>query len=331
MIDRIGEYSPVRHLASAIFPFSYKYKLMLMLSAYMDETGHPHDLNSRFVGMAGLLAPSLNWERFESQWNDTLNRFNLDYFHMKDFAHSKKAFKNWKGDEERRRALLGDLVQVIRQSHAVPFGGIIPMEPYRSFPKHLQETLRSPYHLSFTVCCYLLFALARPARPLKESIAPVFAEHAEFQHQAAWGIDFLRNIDPEINELLDSPVFRSPQKIVALQAADFVAYEMQKEAVRRRYSPSGPIRWGWTQIDSIVREVAPASRLFVFNDDKDVSKYMELANQTLLKSIVGRPKTTSVRLGKPKLAGPYGVRVPLEALDGKPKYWIMRWTREFNK
>jgi hypothetical protein len=59
---------------------------MLMLSAYMDETGHSADEKQRFNGMAGLMAPTKRLQRMERKGNTTLRRFNLPYFHMKDFA-----------------------------------------------------------------------------------------------------------------------------------------------------------------------------------------------------------------------------------------------------
>jgi hypothetical protein len=38
---------------------------MLMLNAYLDETGHSRDEAQKFVGMAGLVAPVMNWEFFD--------------------------------------------------------------------------------------------------------------------------------------------------------------------------------------------------------------------------------------------------------------------------
>jgi hypothetical protein len=64
------------------------------LTAYMDETGHSKDERQRFNGMAGLLAPTREWERLEIKWKKTLKEFKLPYFHMKDFAKRKQKSKN---------------------------------------------------------------------------------------------------------------------------------------------------------------------------------------------------------------------------------------------
>ena len=47
------------------------------------------------AGMAGLVAPMLNWEFFEANWKAALNRFDLPFFHMKDFAQFRGAFQRW--------------------------------------------------------------------------------------------------------------------------------------------------------------------------------------------------------------------------------------------
>jgi hypothetical protein len=40
----------------------------MMLVAYFDETGHSSDAAQKFVGIAGFVAPALNWEFFEANW-----------------------------------------------------------------------------------------------------------------------------------------------------------------------------------------------------------------------------------------------------------------------
>src|SRR6185295_4823221 len=67
-VDDGNGYSPVRHMATALFPSSCKDKYMLMLTAYMDETGHSQDARSKFNGMAGLITKAENWLIFEREW-----------------------------------------------------------------------------------------------------------------------------------------------------------------------------------------------------------------------------------------------------------------------
>ncbi len=102
---------------------------MLMLTAFMDETGHSKDERQRFNGMAGLLATGDDWEQFERQWKVILDEYKIPFFHMKDFANRKQFFKGW--DEAKRRELLDKLLKTVRAANALPIGSILPMEDFR--------------------------------------------------------------------------------------------------------------------------------------------------------------------------------------------------------
>lgn len=244
-------YSPVRHLASAAFPFSYKDKWMFMLTAYMDETGHPDDPNSKFIGMAGLLAKSEKWEIFENKWQDTLHRFNIPYFHMKDFAHSKGFFEGWDKDEAKRRSLLSNLMLAIRYAEALPFGSIFPLEFIRSYPQEVQDVAPNPYYVAYLSCSVVLAEFVEVMRIEGETVAPVFAEQSQFQNYAYTLFQDVRE-HHDAGPYLDAPVFRPMRKFNPLQAADLIAYELHKEAIRRYYK-IGTQRWGWRMLMDIAR------------------------------------------------------------------------------
>lgn len=91
-VENSKPYSPVRHLASAVFSFSDKAKYMLMLNAYFDETGDEKDLNVKIAGMAGCVAPAESWSAFEVKWQKALDNAGIQCFHMKEFAHSRGQF-----------------------------------------------------------------------------------------------------------------------------------------------------------------------------------------------------------------------------------------------
>jgi hypothetical protein len=86
---------------------------MMMLTAYLDESGHSQDQKVRFMGMAGLIATSEYWQHYEREWKRVLKDFQIPYFHMKEYAHSVGVFAGWKADEPKRRALYGELMNVM--------------------------------------------------------------------------------------------------------------------------------------------------------------------------------------------------------------------------
>lgn len=243
-----------------------------MLTAYADETGHSRDEQQKFVGMAGLLAPALNWEAFERKWKATLasKEFNIPYFHMKEFAHSKETFKDWEGNERRRRKLFGRLMLHIETALALPFGVIIPMDELRKFTKEQQELLLDPYFLCFqsvTAACTTFLDFHN--LPKEEKIALVFSEQGEFKNRALQIYDGVMKLEgTSIHRSTSSPTFRDMREIVPLQAADIVAYEMYKEFERHLYKPNAETRFGYKRIVKMSQRLGfrPMFRYFTKTD-----------------------------------------------------------------
>src|SRR6266853_3795606 len=127
------EYSPVRHLVTALFQFSCKSKYMQMLTAYMDETGHSQDEKQHFNGMAGLMAPTEYWEVFEGRWDRLLTKFKLPHIHMKEMW---KLLDGW--SKTKTEKLSAAVWKIIKETRAIPIGSIIPMDDFR----FLEENLR---------------------------------------------------------------------------------------------------------------------------------------------------------------------------------------------
>ena len=107
-------YIPIAHLACIMHPASSKEKLMLMLTAYMDESGHSADPATHFAAMAGFVAPLEIMQVAGALWDKTIKKIPFELqgpFHMKDFAHFCGEFKGW--SEKKRKALFGQLIQII--------------------------------------------------------------------------------------------------------------------------------------------------------------------------------------------------------------------------
>src|ERR1035438_237099 len=101
------DYSPVEHLAKTPWIGAWKDGRLGMFTAVFDASGTEHDKPVMVV--AGFAASSDAWSSFESEWKKRLAADQLSCFHMNKFAQSKGDFKEWEGDEPRRRRLLSDL------------------------------------------------------------------------------------------------------------------------------------------------------------------------------------------------------------------------------
>ena len=72
----------------------------------------------RCIVVAGFVSSAKDWEGFHQAWRERLAVDGLCYFHMSEFAHSTGTFREgWKGNDDRRKKIFGDLVGIIK-SHA---------------------------------------------------------------------------------------------------------------------------------------------------------------------------------------------------------------------
>jgi hypothetical protein len=213
----------------------------------MDETGHSKDERQKFVGVAGLVAPTENWGMFERKWNQTLDIFKIPYFHMKDFASRRSYFEGW--SELKRQKLLGKLLRIIATTHPFPVGAIISLDDYRSFPAEDREVMDDPYHFCLMGCAYLPAWRTENDSP-DVRVAITFSEQSEFKHRAGLLLDDFNQNYPEAKRF-DPPTFQDMKTIVPLQAADIVAYELYKEFDRRRYRPQDKQRYGYVELMKI--------------------------------------------------------------------------------
>jgi len=260
---------------------------MLMLTGFMDETGHSQDEAQRFNGIAGLLAPSDHWVKFEDKWNRTLDEFKIPYFHMKDFeardvGGSKSFYKGW--SELKRRKLFGKLLRNMEVIHPLPIGVSIPMEEFRKFTEKERGHFGDPYFLCFLVILSYstTFLDATGAAP-SEKVALVFSDQVEFKYRALKLYDEALKIGSSIKRSANPPDFRAMRDLVPLQAADIVAYEIYKEHDRVLYRPHHKPRFGYERLAKMSARLG-FNPMFDFFTKTKLIEYVELAGRTALHS-----------------------------------------------
>jgi len=215
-----------------------------MLIAYMDESGHSDDTD--FVGMAGLVAPSVRWETFEREWGHTPKEAGISSFHMREFAHSVGEFRKWKENEPKRKELLAKLMAVVSRTNAVAIGAIVSRADFRTLKPDRQLKFLDPYYACFQTCAWGAARLASFGPP-DEKVAMVFGDHSEFKGRAErlWRA-MKRYLD--LGAKMESYTFSDARRVVPLQAADIVAYELRQHFDNRLNRPDLKPRWAFTQI-----------------------------------------------------------------------------------
>jgi len=213
-----AEYSSLYHLFAALFLKPDQEILILMpLTLYCDASGKKQEgLNV----VAGFLSTVDQWLLFEKEWAAVLKEFNVNYFHMREFAHSVDQFAGWKNDEGKRRRFLTSLVQVIISKTKYWVGSCIILKDYDRVDTDfkLHEHFH-PYPLNGRTCIDMILKWQYVHNEVNTPIKYVFEDGDEHFAQLSDRIKERAGIRP----IPETRLQASP-----LQAADFVAYEVFK-------------------------------------------------------------------------------------------------------
>jgi hypothetical protein len=223
---------------------------MLMLKAYMDETGHSQDQRSRFNGMAGLITKEENWLVYEREWGKILKHFKIPYIHM---TESMEMFAGW--SDAKVKDLSRCVWEIIIGIEALPLGSIVPMDDYRAIETQLKPYVLDPYYLTMQDCMHLalVFVTGGPFDSgVNPRVAIVFSDQAEFRYEGMQMFEAAIKYSKDLKkDLVDAPAFRDMKLLTPLQAADVVAYEIYKEYDRIYYQRNRPPRYGYERLEEI--------------------------------------------------------------------------------
>ena len=129
----------------------WRQHLFDMLTAYCDASGGPdHGL----MVVAGWISTVAQWDRFDADWRLLLARYDLPYFHMKEFAHSKGPFEAWKGEEGKRRTFLSTACEIIRNYILASIAVGVEYSVFELVDQiyYLTESVALPYCLCARTC-----------------------------------------------------------------------------------------------------------------------------------------------------------------------------------
>lgn len=189
-----------------------------MIWVHLDESGI-HDRATgklRRLALAGCLAHEVDWLRFEMEWKPVLKAYNVDCFHMVDFEHGWGAFAGW--DKPKRQNFLNQLLACFDPHVKAMFGASTtiqdPNEPLRvAYLNNIKRAMRNAFHVGHF--------WAYP----QEKMSLVFAKHPQV---ASIHVEqYVEAVQEDIPNL-GTVTFADPKEIVALQAADLVAYEIAR-------------------------------------------------------------------------------------------------------
>lgn len=234
----MGAVLPISELADLVHRHDNPWKAMALLRVFLDESGTHGD--SKITAIGGLLGTKDTWQSVENQWLaalDVLADVGVTWYRSSDCDGGFGQFENI--PIEVRFALANSLARVLADHKLLPVWAAVVNEDWdktvtdpnflRSFPK--------PLHLCFSHCAQ---RLAEGSAKLAggSSVGVVYAEQPEFEDsfKDAWDA-YRRN---KRTARLSSFSTASSKDCPSLQAADLIAYEMNRDWREREYGAPPP-------------------------------------------------------------------------------------------
>lgn len=220
---------------------------MTKFTAYFDDSGSPDSTSA--VVVAGFLTSDEQWIHFQRNWNDTLNRFGIPLFHMKEFAHSVGEFSKFKNNREDREFFLRQLLSHIALRVRHSCGHAVLMSDFRKVNESyaFEAWDFTPYSLCGRTCLASVSNWAAEQSIPEDQISYVFEDGSKGKGTLIHRILRDKGI---------TPIFKKKHESVPLQAADLFAYEMlagSRAIFEKSVDSFDDLRYPIRQLRSLIR------------------------------------------------------------------------------
>jgi hypothetical protein len=182
--------------------------------------------------VAGVLMNRKQFTAFQAGWGELLARHNLTALHMKDFGLHGKYSQLMAGD---RASLFSGAASLINAHKIYSVAATVHYADYRKFVSAEIQAVMSVYGFCFLLSAWTNHLLAEQNNFQKrigfilDSGNP-YAEHVRASHAAL--LKWQRGQFLHMGSLL----FEDDKRIAALQAADVVAWSVQRRATGMRFT-----------------------------------------------------------------------------------------------
>ncbi len=235
---------------------------MAMFTVYFDES---YSKNANAYSVAGYVASVEQWTEFEREWKAMLEDFGVAYLHKRELEDLWGEFRyarEWTKDkqDELKKAVNKRACGIILRRVNAGFAASVYKSDWREFDKgRWAEALGEGFYAAGAFQCLKLVASWMQRFNRNEPMRYIFEKGAEGQEEvrvllrrtekdpvarnmarmAGW------SFEPKKDEVVKGVLYPG---VIPLQAADFLAYEINKHMVNRvvdgiqRHKDGRPIR-----------------------------------------------------------------------------------------
>jgi hypothetical protein len=226
----------VQHILALVSGYPSKYwplKTLVFLQAFVDDSAS--DTGDRRLFLAGYIANAETWAAFSNDWQETLEASpRIQFLHMVEAQNLRDQFAGWSAPA--RDAKLMALAQIIRKYRLLHVWASVSRTEYTRLVGNIAPyPLKSPYFGCFMA---VMSTLARYLEMHKRNDVPpvdfIFDDHSAVSGWAGLWFNWIReDMKHEWKKYLGAtPVFKDDKALVALQAADMLAWTLRREHER---------------------------------------------------------------------------------------------------
>ena len=217
----------VRDLARATRLTYEPERLFGMLMAYLDDSQAPDD--APLYVIAGYVATATQWDQFEHAWSRFLALEGVECWSMRKFAQRKPPF-DW--DDQRRKRAHQNAIKIVNDHTLFAAYGAVASDEYHAIvPTHVRKKLGHEYPLCYQLCLMsLLDKLAGDRKdPPLEQVLVVLDQGNKVYGKVQARHELMRKYPLVLGRRRLSHLFQEDKrKLLGLQAADLLAYEIGK-------------------------------------------------------------------------------------------------------
>ena len=240
--------SALAHLATGVFGGACQERIMCILDSqftcHWDESGNDPGTETRskadrpLLLVGGYLAHVREWEQFNAEWKSILDKYNLPFFHMTDFANMRKPYSQMLEDD--RNTLISSLLDIIAKWPRVFVGWAIETDAYMEVIKArnlLEKDIVRAYHICARKCIETVSVWAIAAN-YKPKILHIFD-----QGNSAWP-SFEASCTQQVLDAYNilKPISQSKVDVLPLQAADVFAHQVARNLLISAGKVKGGLR-----------------------------------------------------------------------------------------
>ena len=218
----------------------------MSLVCYADESG-THDGTGQQDGaegavVAGYISWKEDWDHFECEWQQVLDRYEVEELHMEEFSNEKKGAKNpdwpYQGwSRKKRDEFIHELIPIARDSTLFSLVGLVDVRSYDSIlPDWMKAEYEHPYHFCFQLFFDQIIVILRDHMetplPPNEQVAFFFDQQFQFKPLAEKNYAVIKALRDK-EDRMGALAYVDRKKYRPIQAADLLAYRQRKVFTRK--------------------------------------------------------------------------------------------------